>query len=89
MDSTEGGIMEFSEVPMADLANIKLRVNTHGNIVVALDMPNPKEVDMLFNDDGGPTAYGFIIKQIINKFEDEYHRINDNMRDLIKGVRVD
>jgi len=89
MDSTEWGIMEFKEVPMADLANIKLRVNAHGNIVVVLDMPKSKEVNALFNDDGGPTTYGFMIKQIINKFEDEYHRINDDMRDLIKGVRVD
>lgn len=80
--------MELSKSPLADLASIHMRLNTGGNIVLTLDISNAKEVDILFNDENGPTTYGFIIRQLMEKFEDEYYHINTHMHDVVKGLKV-
>tara|TARA_R110000787_G_scaffold194341_1_gene305924 strand:- start:135 stop:383 length:249 start_codon:yes stop_codon:yes gene_type:complete len=82
--------MELPEIPMADLANIRLRLTTHGNVVVALDMPNPKEIDEMLNDDNDdPTTYGFMLRKVIQQFEEEYDKLNITLKTLIRNVKVE
>jgi hypothetical protein len=62
-------------------------LNTQGNLVVIYNTVDGKEIAEKFSDED-PSSYGFMLRKIIERFEEMYTVVNDEIVRTIKGVEV-
>ena len=79
--------MEFKE-HLADLAEIKLQLNTQGHIVVRFNINNIEKVLNIIDEGNGLSDYTFILRNVVRRFEELVTTVNEELENTINKIEI-
>ena len=79
--------MQFKE-HLADLAEIKLQLNTQGHIVVRFNINNIEKVLNIIDEGNGLSDYTFILRNVVRRFEELATTVNEELENTINKIEI-